>query len=301
MTKYVDGEDVLVDELLVLAQGDLKASLTLSQAKNYRQSIFFLQQAVEKTFKALGKYTGLTDDVRSLNHTPLKAVKGSAAKSKEYLKTVITYAETDETLDYILKSQNIIPAIEYDKIDAVVDTSMTDLMQKSGNHNQSAESLQTILSEISLRYKWCENALKQLKAGQLSPRTRKQIESIFRLATIVDVGKHDLEEGKAELFDDFAWTEVVLDNPQIYKNDIMVVILIDIALYIVEDLAIITSSHVTRTRYCDEKENFHPEEYYTEERPLVKIIPELQKYAQVSIDYTRQSYEMNKSILGTGL
>lgn len=301
MTTHIDGEDVVVDELLVLAQGDLQASLTLSQAKKYRQSIFFLQQTVEKTFKALGKYTRLTDDVRSLNHTPLKAVKDSAAKSKEYLKTVLTYAENDETLDYILKSQNVIPAIESDKIDEVVDTSMTELIQKSRNHNLSAESLQTLLSEISLRYKWCENALKQLKAGQLSPRTRKQIESIFRLATIVDVGKHDLEEGKAELFNDFAWTEVVLDNPQIYKNDIMVVILVDIALDIVENLAIITSSHVTRTRYSDDKENFHPEEYYTEERPIVKIIPDLQTYAQVSIDYTRQSYEMNKSILGAGL
>jgi len=58
---------------LEIAKADLKAAQCLYQAKLYPQAVFFLQQSIEKTFKAIGSSSFSETDLKTkIKHYPLK-------------------------------------------------------------------------------------------------------------------------------------------------------------------------------------------------------------------------------------
>lgn len=53
--------DEMIPKLLEIAESDLEASNTLYEKGFYPQSVYMLEQSVEKANKALGLFTGIID------------------------------------------------------------------------------------------------------------------------------------------------------------------------------------------------------------------------------------------------
>jgi hypothetical protein len=66
-----------INSLIMVASGDIKASKTLYKKELYPQSLFLLQQAIEKAYKAIGLITRQisVSDLRSVSHDFIKMLK----------------------------------------------------------------------------------------------------------------------------------------------------------------------------------------------------------------------------------
>ena len=74
------------EELLKIAEKDMKASKLLYNHEFYPQSVFYLQQSSEKSIKVLGLLAGeiTENDVRSIGHKGMKILEKSLLRLLEF-------------------------------------------------------------------------------------------------------------------------------------------------------------------------------------------------------------------------
>lgn len=192
----------ILDRLLAIAKKDLKAAQCLNDAKLYPQAIFFLQQSVEKTFKALGALNdNLTiDEIKfNIGHHSLGVLSFMMEKFHtdfiQNMKRNINDAGLSAGIDEFFKSTNKtaeicknkkrfekIPTSEIIKLlpDIMSKQYRTKLLKDAGPEIES--KLKAFLSVFSVDKKQPESNIEQMRS-----RFYRILEAIWEAELILTV------------------------------------------------------------------------------------------------------------------
>jgi len=282
------------DSFLFIALEDLDSSIVLYHRKHYPQSVFYLQQAVEKAVKSLGLLFEIVseDDLqRKIGHNPLRVYKKSFTKISDDLPSMNRELDTHPEFKEMLHSSGI-------DIDELA-SSMKKLVHQFDeyictvvSYNLSAEVLSGLLSTIESFNREIEKAEEKIRDGGISDEVfaaikeelRTQIESLINSIHIPTQQKEAMRNELDSFFTAF------LPNKEFFEYFIEVLLK---AVRIGPNLfylSIITSPHATKSRYPEG--NFDPLQFYTPGSPLIDKLPELQDITRHTLEEMDVLYDL---------
>ncbi|MBM3233600.1 HEPN domain-containing protein [Candidatus Pacearchaeota archaeon] len=256
------------------AKSDFEAAKNLYEHENYPQSVFSLQQSIEKTIKAYGIFMGVkeSDLKNKFRHDTLKIYEhhltGFLEKSKSFSETLKAHPE--------LKSIPMLNELDYD--DLAIE--MSDAKDEFQNIKSSAEDMtkttRKIESCINKAIKLFENekiSIKGLSKIKLSDRQFNEIKRFMfeNLNEISKLKKQELPELK----------EIEKLTPSYFQR-----LFSETFSYLIRALSVysallylnlIVYNKVSSTRY---PENKTPQQIYNINSPIIKRFRDIQKIHQ---------------------
>ena len=259
--------------LLELAEKDLEAAKCLYDKELYPQSIFYLQQSVEKATKSFGLVMGIVDEnelINNIGHNPLKIYKkliyiykksleninegiGKAPKFKEFplIKTTNLNKTSQETNDFLkffddlVREKDVIflPKEEIEgwieelnKLKAEIEELNEDVTRFSVSNEKFNRVKQSILKPFDALYEYNPQKIEKMRKELDNAITPDRVEEMIRIVI-----------------------------PSLYDA-----VYVSLSLLY---LSIITRPHAIRTRYPIG--DFNPLEIYNRDLPLIRSFNEL--------------------------
>ncbi len=286
-----------------MALEDLESSEILYQYKKYSQSIFYLQQAVEKGFKAYGiKFSLPKNDPQQNHHNPLlmvtKLIEQQRRKQNMILRDNDRYSRINDALKKMGVSYDDI-YLEF-KENSVKVTNTID--ENAHEYDVSNEKLITLIEDMNV----ITSKFNDIKNVFDSETTSKIVNLIFdltphildenQLSSIVseDIPIEQKKEKLTKAFEGIRNMDGVSD----FNDKFMSMLFLMLGSFILFiNLALITIPHAAIARYPQNKISFDPYAYYTDELPLVQHLPELQTYTRVALEWLEKLYNVNGTVL----
>lgn len=260
--------------LLEIAKQDLKASKCLLSKKFYAQSIFYLEQSVEKALKSLGIWSNtLTEEEIK------KEIKHKAGKFfSRFLEAGVNKVQT-ELKNFGEKFPKLKETFLWKKLQKQarsmeeeiknIKNTCSSIEEKGKRMSFSKEKLQEIISEIN-KYKpfsWTLGLEGIKTAKELYQALKKDMEKATKLR------RSDIERLRKS-------TELILK-----------ILFCTKALFY---LSAILSPHVSTSRYLEKAHN--PLQVYTAEMPLVQNLKSIMKIVEKTLGYLSDVYRSMPSI-----
>jgi len=282
------------DSLLFIALEDLDSSIILYHRKHYPQSVFYLQQAVEKAVKSLGLLFEIVvekDLQKKVGHNPLRVYKKPFTKISDDLPSLNRELDTHPEFREMLQMSGI----DLDELAS----SMKKLVHQFDEYrktvvtyNPSAEALSAHLSAIDSYNRGIKQAEEKIRDRGISDEVfaaiqgelRNQLEALFISIHIPSPQKEVMRNELNSFFTLF------LPNKEFFEYFIEVLLK---AVRIGQNLfylSIITSPHATKSRYPEE--NFNPLKFYAPGSPLIHKLPELQEITRHNLEEMDVLYDL---------
>ena len=233
----MNNNDVKV--FLEIAKEDLIASEILFDNRMFAQSVFYFQQAVEKSIKYLGLKNGIIakeDLLKNVGHKPIEIFKAVMKNPK----LEMTKKQVAENIEILNQNKNFIESNHLDKSVPFV----LNQIQEISNSDQAP--FETNCLNPQEFYKQISALLPN------NPYVKKLINS-----------PHNSQA------DEIIWGMIQEFNHDLPKYIQSISILLFTSNLI--------SKHVTKVRYPDVKQMENPSLFYTAENQLVSALPELNK------------------------
>ena len=257
---------------------DLDSSVILYDREHYPQSVFYLQQAVEKAVKSMGLFFEVVSEkdlLKNVGHKPLEVFRKPVNKFSEDLmvlnKNLEDYPASKEILN--------LSEINFDEFISSIKKTKHEFNKYINNisdYNLTKEELEEYITQIKNLNTQIENANKKIAEEGISDeqfaamkeKFKINSESVFMSLEIPDKIKEQMRN-ELKLI-------LKLFSPKKEFFEFMMYFIIK-AIGIGRNLfylSIITSLHSTKSRYPEE--NFNPLTFYTPECPLIEKLPEIQ-------------------------
>jgi len=285
--KAADAEgQTTFDTLFFIALDDLDCSVILYHREHYPQSVFYLQQAVEKAVKSVGllfEMISQKDLLKNVGHNPLKVYRKPVNKFSEDLmdlnKNIESYPEFKEIMN--------LSGINFDEFVSGIKKGtheFNEYINTIADYNLTKDELEEYITKIENLNRQIENTDKQINEQEISDEKfavikeelKNNLESAFVSLEIPDKLKEQMRNELKLIFDSFFPKKEIFEFICYFMIKAMGT---GANLFY---LSIITSLHSSKSRYPEE--NFNPLTFYTPECPLIKKMPEIQ-------DITRQTLE----------
>ncbi len=237
-----------IKEFLTKAEADMKASMALYKMKDYANSTYHLQQAIEKMVKAL-----------ALKFFPLKyhSIINTRHNSPEIYLILFKEPSLNSLLRH-LQSLNMFVSLDFAKL-GIIDETISN--SRKNEFKSSIAKLSS--SEISALLDFSNFFIQQWNMTDSSQILRSFYGNDFE-TSIKEISK-DLTSDYPEIesqFENVDWKGILYGTIKDIDKSLINLILISIPLYI---LSIITYPHEAFTRYPSEQcEQIGHEDYNTE-------------------------------------
>lgn len=288
-------EDIeFIEDLIKISQDDLKASKILHSKKLYPQSIYFLQQSIEKANKSFALLTGISKDKEELqseiSHDSLKIHKRALKQQEGRINKFESIKENYpglEDLDFLsgmdlegyrenLDEANFfIRNIRRSSMDSI---SKDDI-------SKAVEELNDLEREIS------ERKNKDLDLKEQTKNVKEQLGQFIEFFEGKDeVDEEEINKLKSEIESGKTLegtTEKMIDLiPEMLEASY-----INVALFYLS--SIIPEEHSNETRYPDGKVN--PHNFYTESSAIVKNYTDLIEVLEKTLEKLQKIFDNVKS------
>ncbi|HNQ30113.1 MAG TPA: HEPN domain-containing protein [Methanolinea sp.] len=282
------------DTLLFIALEDLDSSIILYHREHYPQSVFYLQQAVEKAVKSLGLLFEIVseDDLQGkIGHNPLRVYKRPLTKISEDLPALNQDLDTHPEFSEMLQSSGI----DLDELASSIKSlvhKFDEYISTVVDYNLSAEALSEHLFAIDFFNRGIDKTEERIRTEGISDEVfaakkeelRTQLESLFNSIHIPTEQKEAMRNGLDSFFAAF------LPNRESFEYLMYVVLKIVRIGQNLFYLSIITSPHATKSRYPEG--NFNPLQFYTPGSPLIDTLPELQEITRHTLEEMDVLYDL---------
>ena len=282
------------DSLLFISLEDLDSSVILYHRKHYPQSVFYLQQAVEKAVKSLGLFFEIISErdlVGSVGHEPLEVYRRPLKKISNGVPALNRELDINPEFREMLQSSGIDLNELASSMKKLVHQ-FDEYRKTVVTYNPSAEPLSEFLSSIDSFNRGIEKAEEMIRDGGISDEVfapimeelRTQIESLINSIRIPTQQKEAMRNEMDSFFTAF------FPNKESFEY-LMYVLLK--AIRIGQNLfylSIITSPHATKSRYPEA--NFNPLQFYTPGSPLIDKLPELQDITRHTLEEMDVLYDL---------
>ncbi|MCK5476364.1 MAG: HEPN domain-containing protein [Candidatus Aenigmarchaeota archaeon] len=269
------------EELLGVAERDLKATKVLYEKKLYPQAIFYFQQSVEKANKSFGLMLNIISekDLLKISHNPTKIhVKDLCEQKKEnreFNKTLENYPKLKKIKllknnDSKMLETNLNKSIEFWK----------NSIKSKKAINFSYADLKNIIIEIKNMKKMKKVIVKKEDWINI----KKDINELFDVLSEYNADKDKLESERRKLNNfDFKPTKITILEPFFEFISLY---------YTIIFLSAVTMHHSNCTRYP--VDNKIPRKLYTKKLFIVKYLPDLIKLQYDSIKGIKRYNELMK-------
>lgn len=291
-TAYEEATVPFPDRLLFMATEDLDASVVLYDVGHYPQSVFLLQQAVEKAAKSFSIRFGFItekDAAQHIGHKPLNIVRKTTKTVTTGLRSLpgepeaLTYfSDVGVDLPKIIKSVDLIES----GINTYLNSIETFDLSEADTHE--------IVAALKHTHDSCDQALQNLDTEGIPDAAYEQmvmhLEQTYR-SCYASLEIPDAK--KAELIEDVpAITREVLGKKDQVESIIFMTLTLMDPLLLLFHLARATGPHAVKARYPDAKTAFDPLAYYTPDRPIVAALPDLHTYTRTALDRLDHLYDL---------
>lgn len=241
------------DSYLKTSKKDLEASKLLYKDILYPQSVFSLQQCIEKASKSLLMILDLADYEEIKSHIGHKVYK-IINLYKEILKDI------KQKNEIVIK---FLPGLKYSILNEAIGLMNTilsipeEVENISEEWNKSEKKIDEIIERIREDYK----EVKRVKEGVLPEEVTGKIKEFIQL-TRNELNRKSIHE------DDTAILESVFSNSKLANFSILYLPLF--LLYSLFQLSILTFKHVNISRYPEKDKQVDPIKYYNKNTPIIK-------------------------------
>lgn len=274
-----------------MAKEDLDTSIVLYDAGHYPQSVFLLQQAVEKAAKSLSlQFRIITEDeaARQIQHRPLNIVKTTVKKINRSLRSI---PEEPGNLSHF-SSAGVDFSQFIENINATERELATYLnsLETFDLSEADACGLVTTLKDIHETF---ESILQPIEKEGIPASMYDQMSTYLeRFFRSVSASPHIPEKEKAEMIKKIPETtrEILGKRDQL---EMFLFVIMDAmeSVLLLFHLARATGPHAIKARYPDTKTGFDPLAYYTPDRPIVAALPDLHIYTGIAIERLDRLYD----------
>jgi HEPN domain-containing protein len=279
------------DRLLFMAEEDLDASAILYEAGHYPQSVFLLQQAVEKAAKSFSIcFRIITEDeaVRQIQHRPLNIVRKTAKTITQGLRSIpgepramVHLSSADFDLPQFIKS--------IDATEREIDTYLNSL-ETFDLSEADASGLVTTLKEThdvfeSILQPIEKEGIPEFMYDQMSVYLEQFFRSFYASSRIPETEKEEMIQKIPEI------TREILGKRDQLETFLFVIMDTVESMLLLFHLARATGPHAIKARYPDTKTGFDPLAYYTPDRPIVAAIPDLHTHTGIVLERLDRLYD----------
>lgn len=280
------------DRLLFMATEDLDASVVLYDAGHYPQSVFLLQQAVEKAAKSFSIRFGIItekDAVRRIGHKPLNIARKTTKTVTTGLRSL---SDEPDALTYFSDLGVDLPKV-IESVD-LIESGINTYLNSIETFDLSEADTHEIVAALKHIHDSCDQALQNLDTEGIPDAAYEQtvmhLEQTYRSCyaslEIPDAKKAELIDGVPAIT-----REILGKKDQVESIIFMTLTLMD-PLLLLFHLARATGPHAVKARYPDAKTAFDPLTYYTPDRPIVAALPELHTYTRTALDRLDHLYDL---------
>lgn len=179
---YEDFEEIsMPDRLLGLALADLEASRLLYEHGHYPQSVFFLQQSVEKACKSPGIFFELITEKESLGkigHKPLKIIEKTTDEFAGSVRDTCQKLADNPSLIPVLKTMDLDYVNAIQQIDIQIKNVYT-YLESLNEYDLTIAQINEILSELKKQTLEAENSLTRLTTIGITDEEYSDIKTGF--------------------------------------------------------------------------------------------------------------------------
>ena len=303
MTEIIDKNEQAW-QFLDVAFNDLGSSILLYDEEYYPNSVFLLEQSVEKAFKSYDfKFNPNTADPRKIGHKPLQVIKNShkiyrqknediRQKPEEYAVVVsltkkigLDYSKNvEETLDAQAKMDNLI-----DNCNEFLELDEEDILFIINNLKETHEGWVETINQIQ------ENKINIEEWEHNIDEMYSNIIAGFQELVSKDmISTEDLDAGMKKVEALFLQAKMV--PKEVYNNYLLFIFLILGGISLLSLVGLLLSAHEQNSRYPTKDATFTPLDFYTLELPLVSHLPEIQDYVCISLEWLWDAYELLETL-----
>ncbi len=282
------------DSLLFIALEDLDSSIILYHREHYPQSVFYLQQAVEKAVKSLGllfEIVSERDLFRRVGHKPLDVYRRPISKISTDIPALNKELDNHPEFRDLLK----ISGIDFDELASSTKNlvhQFDEYLSTVVDYNLSSEVFSEIISMIGQVNREIETAEEKIRGegireeefDAIQDDLRKQFEALFISIHIPSPQKEAMRDELNSFFTSF------FPNKEFFEYLVYVLLKIVRIAQNLFYLSIITSPHATKSRYPED--NFNPLEFYTPGSLLMNKLPELQGITRHTLEEMDGLYDL---------
>lgn len=283
-----------LDSLLFIALEDLDSSIILYHREHYPQSVFYLQQAVEKAVKSLGLLFEIVvekDLRRKVGHNPLEVYRRPVKKISNDLPALNTELDTHPEFKEILHASGI----DLNELESVIKNLQDQFdayLSTVGSYTLSTDALSMHISAINsfngeikhAEEKIREEGISDEDFAAIKEKVQDQFESLFSSFNIPSPQKDAMRNELESFFASF------FPNKEFFEYLLYVSLKVTKVAHNLFYLSIITSPHATKSRYPEC--NFNPLQFYAPGFPLIDIMPELQEITRYTLEEMDELYDL---------
>lgn len=289
-------ETSLVNSLYAVAMEDLEASRILYEHEKYRQSIFLLQQSVEKATKSLSLHMNVIseDELKGkIGHYPPEIYMKFIQQIKTGFMNLIEQASIDPAFQKILteNSLDILPFKE--EVNAKGEKLNSYIKSFKGNHCLSEDELLDVLGQLEEVEVSTQENLETVDKYLGEKEFHKHIRNINLLVNaflfIIPADEKQIEEcknGVNNIIDKIH----PLREP--FENLLHAIIALTSTGFLLFYLSLITAPHAMRARYPEPKDSFNPEIFYNKDLPLIKEFEGILHFAEIALEDLGNFYDI---------
>lgn len=282
------------ETLFFIALDDLDSSVILYHRGHYPQSVFYLQQAVEKAVKSMGLLFGLVneEDLQGkIGHKPLEVYRKPANKFSE--EVIVLNNKLEDYPEF--KGMMDLSGVNFDEFVASMKKGKHELnkyIKTIVDYNLTKEELEDYINKIEdlntelakLNKKINEEGISDEKFAEIKTEVKTKFESTIDSLKIPNKLKEQMQEELRLLFSSFFPNKDIFESIIWYTFNILG---IGMNLFF---LSIITSLHSSKARYPED--NFNPLTFYTPDLPLVERLPEIQNITRQTLEKMDEIYDL---------
>lgn len=270
-----------------MAREDLDASIVLYDAGHYPQSVFLLQQAVEKAAKSFSIRFGIItekDAAHCIGHKPLNIVGTMVKKINRNLRSIPdTEAHVSDAGFEAPQSPKSVDATERE-LDAYLKSLETFDLSETDAHELVAALKETHDSFASLLQPVEKEGIPAPIYDQISVDLERFYRIYYSSSALPETEKAEMIRKIPEI------TRETMSKWDQMEPFLFVFAGLMESMFLLLHLARATGPHAVKARYPDAKTGFDPLDYYTHDRPIVAALPDLHTYTGIVLkDLSRLS------------
>lgn len=286
----------LVDSLYAVAVEDLEASRNLYEIGNYRHSVFFLQQSVEKATKSLSLHLNVITEEElkgKIGHYPPEIYKKFITQIMDGISDLITEAINDPDMRRQISSTELGINTFLIDVDRTKNNVNVYIDSFRGNYNLSNNELLDLLCQLKASNSQCKEFSATVDRYLSEEQFNKHLKNIKLIVNILlfiaPVNKKEKDEFKSS-FNNLL--DSLCPKREFYEYLIHAVISLVYSGLLLFYLSLITAPHAMRARYPESKDNFSPEIFYNGELPLVKKLDQIIFFTSRAIEEVGKFYSI---------
>jgi uncharacterized protein (DUF1778 family) len=280
------------DHLLFMAMEDLDASVVLYDAGHYPQSVFLLQQAVEKAAKSFSIRFGIItekDAALRIGHKPLTIARETTKTFTDGLRPL---PKEPEALAHFSDLGFDLPKI-VESVD-LIESGINTYLNSIETFDLSEADARAIVATLKDTHVSTEQALKRLDTEgipdaayeQMVMRLEQTYRSFYASLDIPEAKKAELIEGIPEI------TREILGKKDQVESTLFMTLTLTEPLFLLFHLARATGPHAIKARYPDTRTGFDPLAYYTPDRPIIAALPDLHTHPGIGLERLDRLYDL---------